>query len=363
VRVLLACPYAWDAPGGVQAHIRGLAGYLREAGHEVRIVTPATTADDPAVEVVAAPVRVPYRGTVAPIAPWPGQRRRIRSVIESFAPDVVHAHEPLVPSTSRMAARVSPVPVVGTFHAFAERSLLLRLGRPAVAGAWKRLAARIAVSEAAADFVSGPLQPRPRIIPNGVDVEAFGRALPAQELPEGRRVVWVNRLDPQKGFPIAVAAFERMAESAGDLWFVVAGDGRDRTAVRSLPPDVGARVMLLGDIPHERVPSILAGAAALVSPAIGQESFGVVLVEAMAAGVPVVASDIPGYRDVVRDGVDGLLVPPRDAEALAAAVGSLLRDPGRAERLRNAGRARAGRFAWERVGAEIEAVYQDVLRR
>ncbi len=363
MRVLLACPYAWDAPGGVQVHVRGLASYLRGRGHQVLVIAPGGgTGDEPWVQVMTRPIRVPYRGTVAPIGPSPVSFARIRAVIRNFAPDVVHVHEPLLPSTSMYATLASPkpVPVVATFHAFADGSWLLRAAAPLVRPVWRRIARPLAVSEAAASYVSGPFRPRPAVVPNGVDVNAFADAEPSRELPDGPKLLWVNRLDPQKGFPVAVRAFELLAEEFGDLRFVVAGDGADRAAPGALAPGVRERVSMLGAVDHARLPAVFAACDVFVSPAAGQESFGIVLVEAMAAGLPVVATDIPGYREVVRNGVEGLLVAPGDAPALAEAVGSLLRDPGRADKLGRVGRARAGAFAWDVVGARIEAIYEEL---
>lgn len=362
MRILLVCPYAWEAPGGVQVHVRGLAGHLRRRGHQVAVITPgARAAHEPWVRVVARPIRVPYRGTVAPIGLSPASFARVRTAIRGFAPDVVHVHEPFLPSTSMYATMASPVPVVATFHAFAEGSRLLEVAAPFVRPVWRRIARPLAVSEAAASYVSGPFRPRPEIVPNGVDVNAFADAEPDPGLPAGPKLLWVNRLDPQKGFPVAIRAFAVIAEEFDDLLFVVAGDGADRGSIDALAPDVRARVMMLGNVPHERLPGVFAASDVFVSPAAGQESFGVVLVEAMAAGLPVVATDIPGYREVVRDGVEGLLVRPGDAGALAEAAGALLRNPGRAEKLRRVGRATAGAFSWEVVGARIEAIYEELV--
>ncbi len=363
MRVLLVCPYAWEAPGGVQVHIRGLADHLRGRGHRVRVLAPGTdgAASDPWVRLVTRPIRVPYRGTVAPIGPSPLSMGPIRREIRGFGPDVVHVHEPLLPSTGMYATLASRAPVVATFHAFTEDSRLLGLAAPFVRPVWRRIARSLAVSEAAAGYVSGPFRPRPEVVANGVDVAAFADARSDPDLPPGPKLLWVNRLDPQKGFPVAVRAFERLAREFEDLRFVVAGGGEDRTAADVLAPDVRERVFLLGAVEHQRLPAIFAACDVLISPAVGQESFGIVLVEGMAAGLPVVATDIPGYREVVRDGVEGLLVPPGDPTGLAEAVGSLLRDPVRREKLARDGRARAGAFSWEVVGSRIEAVYEEVL--
>jgi phosphatidylinositol alpha-mannosyltransferase len=362
VRIALACPYGWDSPGGVQVHVRQLAGRLREHGHQVLVLAPSRSpAPDPGVRIVGRPISVPYQGTVAPICPWPWSIAPIRGAIRSFGPDVVHAHEPFQLSTSMFATMSSPAPVVGTFHAHAERSLLLDMAAPLLRPTWRRLSVRIAVSEAAAGFVSSRFRGDVRIIPNGVDVELFAGGEPQSGLPSGRRLLWVGRLDRQKGFAVAVRAFEDLAREFTDLWFLVVGDGRDREAISSVTDEIRRRILMAGSVRHDQLPAYHAGTDVFVSPALGQESFGIVLVEAMAAGVPVVATDIAGYREVVRHGIDGLLVPPGDPAALAAAVRRVLVEPEVAARLHAAGKERAERYRWDVVIAEIERAYRDAV--
>jgi len=267
----------------------------------------------------------------------------------------------MVPSISMDATLKARVPVAGTFHAHAERSRLFDLAAPLLKPVWRRLAVRIAVSEAARSFVTSRLGGEVRVIPNGLDIRMFRDATPAGDLPEGRRVAWVGRLDRQKGFPVALRAFELVAQDHDDLHLIVAGDGRDRSAVDSLPPSVRKRVVMLGAVPHDRLPPYLAACDVFVGAATGQESFGMVLVEAMAAGLPVVATDIAGYREVVRDGMDGLLVPPSDADALAAALRRVLDDPALAERLAGAGRTRAEGFSWDVVATRLEEAYREIV--
>jgi phosphatidyl-myo-inositol alpha-mannosyltransferase len=365
VRIVQACPYAWDAPGGVQVHVRQLAAELRRRGHDVVVVAPG---GGPArdARIVGRPVWVPYQGTVAPISPWPSTAVRTFRAVAACKPDLVHVHEPLTPSVgmfAALAARRAAAPVVGTFHAFAESSRLFDVAAPLLRPVWNRLAVRVAVSEAAAGFVRSRLAGEVVVVPNGLDVDAFASAEPAPGLPPGRRLLWVGRLDRQKGFGVALRAFEAVLASVPDAVLVVAGDGADRGLVDRLPDAARSRVVMLGAVPHEQLPPYHAAAELFLSPATGQESFGYVLVEAMAAGLPVVASDIPGYREVVRDGVEGLLVPPSDPAALAAAVEHVLDDGGLGARLGEAGRARAAEFSWERLVSRLEALYLQATRQ
>ena len=359
MRIVLTCPYAWDSPGGVQVHVRGLADGLAARGHEPLILAPAAGAvNEPDVRAVGRPVRIPYGGKVAPICPSRSSWRRVRDTLRAFEPDVVHVHEPFSPSTSMFATLSSTAPVVATFHAFHARSRLLGAAAPVLRTIARRIDASIAVSEAAAEFVSPVVSSGIEIVPNGVDVDRFANATePALGLPSGRIVLWAGRLDPQKGFAIAVRAFGELARRFEDLWLVVAGDGRDRHAVASLSPDARRRVVMLGAVPNRELHRYHAAAEVYVAPATGHESFGVALVEALAAGVPVVATDIPGYREVIRGAVDGLLVPPGDAPALSEAVARVLEDPALAERLSAAGRERARTFSWDAVIPRIEEIY------
>jgi phosphatidylinositol alpha-mannosyltransferase len=348
----------------VQVHVRQLATHLMQRGHQVEVLAPgAGDAEEPWVRIVGRPVRVGYQGTIAPVCFSPASWARVGRLLRQLGPDVVHAHEPTSPSTSMFAALRARAPVVATFHANVERSRLLTAALPMLRPVWRRLRVRMAVSEAARSFYESRFGDGIRIVPNGCDVDRFSGASPAPELPLGRRMLWTHRLDPQKGFPVAVDAFAQLATEFPDLWFVVIGDGRDRPALERLPAEARSRVLMLGTLEHDRLPAYHAGADVFVAPALGQESFGLVLVEAMAAGVPVVASDIAGYREVVRKDVDGLLVPPNDPSVLAEAVGSVLRDPALARTLTEAGRERARTYRWEAVLDKIEAAYRDALER
>jgi phosphatidyl-myo-inositol alpha-mannosyltransferase len=362
VRLLLSCPYAWEAPGGVQVHVRELAERLESSGHEVLVIAPGSRRPpEPWVRIVGRPVRVPYRGTVAPISFSLGSWRRIREIVRVFEPELLHAHEPLTPSTSMLAVSASTAPVVATFHAYLDRSRLMELAAPALRTVARRIDARIAVSQAAATFVERAIPADVEIVPNGLDVARFAHpGPPARGLPPGRVLLWVGRLDRQKGFRVMVHAFERLASSDPQVALVVIGSGRDGDAVELLTPDARRRVLMLGAVEHDRLPAYHAAASVFASAATGQESFGYVMVEAMAAGVPVVATDILGYREVVRDEVDGLLVAPNDPVALSDAIRRVLVDPALAERLRSAGRARAAEFSWDVVLPRIEAIYRRV---
>jgi phosphatidylinositol alpha-mannosyltransferase len=361
VRVALVCPYRWEATGGVQNHVRQLAGHLRDRGHRTLVLAPGLApAHDPDVRIVGRTIKVRFNRSVAQISPDPRAWPRIKRELRRFEPDVVHVHEPISPSTSMFATLSSTAPLVATFHAGSERKLAVTLAAPLLRLVWSRLDVIVGVSRAALELGARPYLGTARVIPNGVDVELFETAAPA-DLPSGRKLLFVNRLDPRKGFSVAVEAFRTLAEELDDLLLVVAGDGPERPAVDTLPAGLRSRVLMLGAVPHPDLPPYHAAADVFIGPARGGESFGIVLIEAMSAGLPIVATDIDGWREVVRDGVDGLLVPPNDPGALAEGIRRVLDDPALARRLAGSGRERSERYRWSAVTEEIERAYRDAI--
>lgn len=367
MRIIQICPYSWDAHGGVQAHVRHLADELLERGHEVLVLAPGI--EPPAeryVQLVGRPTRIRFNGSVAPLCIDPFSAAIVRSAFDDFHPDVIHVHEPFAPSTSLLGVLCADAPVVATFHAYHEPFTVhggiytgwSQLLRPV----WSRIDYRIAVSRAAQRTMSTRMSgAHSTIVPNGASIAHFKGASPAT-LPSGRRMLFVGRLEPRKGFRVAVDAFAELGERFEDLRLVVVGDGPQRARVQRLSRKLRARVDMIGRVSHAALPTYHAAADFFVAPATGRESFGIVLVEAMAAGLPVLASDLPGYGEVVRHEREGLLVAPGDPVALAHSAARLLEDPLLARRLAAAGSVRARSFAWPRVAARVERVYDKVIR-
>lgn len=363
MRIAQVCPYAWEDAGGVQVHVRELSERLRTRGHEVIVLAPSRgEPTDRGFVRVGRPVRLRYNDASAPIDPRPWSRGAARRALAAFGPDLVHVHEPLAPSTSLWAVSVATCPVVGTFHSGVSRSRLYDLAAPVLRRVARRLTTRIAVSERAAVVARARLGGEFEIVPNGVDVAAFAGAEPA-DLGEGRKLLFVGRLDRRKGFPVALAAFGLLAESHPDLRLVVAGEGPERSALDAQPAATRERVAMLGHVANRDLPPIHAACDVFLAPNTGGESFGVVLIEAMAAGLPVVASDIPGFDEVIRDGVEGILVAPGDPEGVAAAAGRILDDPSLAALMAGGGRHRAAAFDWPVVAARLEAIYAEAIAR
>ncbi|MDQ3951703.1 MAG: glycosyltransferase family 4 protein [Actinomycetota bacterium] len=360
MRIALVCPYAWDRFGGVQSHVRSLAAALRPRGHDVQVFAPRVatrTVAPEGVTLVGKAVPIPANGSVAALAFGPAVGASLRRALADFEPDVLHLHEPLIPSISLLALRASEVPAVGTFHAAMEWSFGYGIARGALAPTMRRLAARTVVSESAEALVSRYF-PGPYVLtPNGIDVSAFAEAEPERHA-DGPTVLFFSRLEKRKGLEVLIRA---MAALQGSARLVVAGAGPEERAVKSLARSLKLDAAWLGRVPDERVASVYRGADVYCAPALGGESFGIVLVEAMAAGTPVVCSNLPGFKGVAGDAA--FLVAPRAHRRLAAALGRVLEDPEKAETMRTAGRAAAARYDWSTLVPRVEEVYESALAR
>jgi phosphatidyl-myo-inositol alpha-mannosyltransferase len=368
VKVALVCPYDWSKPGGVKAHVENLAEYL-SASHDVRIFAPSSDdLDDPRVVPLGRPVGIPYNRSVAPVAPWPGAGRRIVRALEEFAPHVTHVHEPLVPALSAAAAAFGPGPTIGTFHTWSDTDRVYRAIAPVARRVADRLQVRIAVSPAAQEYAAGAMRlPMGafKVVPNGVDYARFSTADPIPELvdPERPLVLFVGRLEPRKGLAVLMRGFLRLRATLPTVRLCVVGEGAERDRCQDMvPPSIRHDVLFMGRVAQAELPRYHASADVFVSPATGGESFGIVLLEAMAAGLPVVASDIAGYRTVMQDGRQGRLVDPGDGIALAEALEDLLGSNRLRAAMAREGRETAAGYAWPVVGKRIMGMYHDLRR-
>jgi phosphatidyl-myo-inositol alpha-mannosyltransferase len=369
VRVALVSPYALDVPGGVQAHVVALAAALRDQDHEVTVLGPGADGGGGGPTVDLGRHRaVPFNGSVAPIALGPNAARSTRRAIADLAPDVVHVHEPLVPWVGLAAATSDVAPVVGTFHAWSDASRFYRLARPVARRVFDGLAVALAVSDAAARYHAGALGRSPgtfRVVPNGVDVARFADAEPFPDLrdPDRPALLFVGRLERRKGLEPLVRAFTRLKADRPALRLLVVGDGPERDRCASLLPSrLREDVTFLGRVGHDDLPRYYATADLYVAPSLGGESFGIVLLEAMAAGRPIVASDIPGYRSVASDGRQGRLVAPGDPAALADAIATLLDNPSLRAAMAADGRRTVAPYDWAQVAARVADAYRDATR-
>lgn len=345
------CPYSWSVPGGVQSHVAGLARTLVARGHEVDVIAPADgPVDFPGFVAVGGSAPIHDNDSVVRVALSPLASVRTAQVLERGAYDLVHIHEPAIPAVSLTAALTVWAPLVGTFHMYAEGPRWYRPFAPVARAAIERLDERIAVSRAARDHVARVVPGRYRVIPNGVETVSVRRRHGSDRV---LRVVFVGRPDPRKGLEVLLEAVRRLP---GGVTLDLVGVPPD-----ALPAGTPADVTAHGRVTDEERTRLLAAADVLCAPSLRGESFGIVLVEGMAAGLPVVASAIPGYVDVLPPGC-GRLLPPGDPAALAGALAELAADPALRARLGAAGRRRARRYAWSNVVERIVAVYETAIR-
>ncbi|MGY5138186.1 glycosyltransferase family 4 protein [Streptomyces nigrescens] len=362
MKIGIVCPYAWDVPGGVQFHIRDLADHLIRLGHEVSVFAPADdeTPLPPYVVSAGRAVPVPYNGSVARLNFGFLSAARVRRWLQHGAFDVIHIHEPASPSLGLLACWAAQGPIVATFHTSNPRSRAMIAAYPILQPALEKISARIAVSEYARRTLVEHLGGDAVVIPNGVDVDFFASAEPKAEW-QGRTIGFIGRIDePRKGLPVLMKALPAILAEVPDARLLVAGRGDEEEAVAALPAELRSRVEFLGMVSDEDKARLLRSVDLYVAPNTGGESFGIILVEAMSAAAPVLASDLDAFAQVLDQGEAGELFTNEDAEALAAAAVRLLGDPARLAELRERGTRHVRRFDWSTVGADILAVYETV---
>ena len=353
MRVALVCPYSLTLPGGVQGQVLALARSLRAMGHATRVLGPC---DGPPPDVGVTPlgacIPLASNGSVAPIAPDPSCALRTIRALRDEGFDVVHLHEPLVPGPTMTSLLFRAAPMVGTFHKGGDVGLPYELLRPITRWVATRLDVRCAVSEDAAELAAAALGGDYVVLHNGVEVERFAKASPWPT--DGPTIFFVGRHEPRKGLAVLL---EALASLPAEVRLWVGGEGPETDRLRA-SVDGDGRVEWLGRIDDAEVASRLRGADVFCAPSLHGESFGVVLLEAMAAQTPIVASDLPGYRNVARPGQDALLVPPGDAGALADGLRRVLTEPGLAKDLVASGECRAATFAMDRLAERYVELYE-----
>jgi phosphatidylinositol alpha-mannosyltransferase len=365
MKIGVVCPYSWDVPGGVQEHIRDLAEALIDLGHTVSVISPA---DDDAVlpgYVVPAgrAVAVPYNGSVARLSFGPLSANRVRRWIKDGNFDVLHVHEPAAPSLSLIACWVFDGPIVATMHGATTRSRALHAAEPMLRSALEKVSGRIAVSEAARTTLVHHLGGDAVLIPNGVTISRFEKAEPLAGWPgEGGAIGFLGRMDePRKGLSVLLRAFELIGSERPGLRLLIAGPGDTTEFIARVPEWLRDRVVLLGQVSEAVKVQVYHSVDVFCAPNTGGESFGIVLAEAMAAGAPIVASDLDAFRRVLRGGRAGELFNSGDPGDLAAAIGRLLDDPQRRASLSAAASAAVRDYDWSKIARDVVKVYQAVL--
>ncbi len=368
MKIGLVTPYVYPLPGGVNEHVRFLYENLRLRGHDVRIITSShglQRSSEGDVIRIGKGFSVPSNGSVGTITLSPRYVSQVQRVLERERFDLLHFHEPFVPLLALFTLRESRSVNVATFHAYAGFSPAMEFGKRTLGSYSARLHGRIAVSAAARHFVDRFFPGDYKVIPNGVNLGRYHRAVPIARWQDGTpNVLFVGRLEDRKGLPYLLKAYRLLRKDGTSCRLLVVGSGpQEREARRYVMTRRLQNVEFLGRVSDAEKAQLFKTADVFVSPATGRESFGIVLLEAMASGAPIVCSDIHGYKGVVQRGRQAVLVPPRDARSLAAGIKELLADPDLRKRMGAAGLERAEQFGWENVTGRVEAYYGFVIRR
>jgi phosphatidylinositol alpha-mannosyltransferase len=370
VRIGLVSPYAWTVPGGVNNHVMSLVRYLERAGNDVYVIAPAgdlrrSQTSIPTNFISAGRAfPVPANGSVAYVNGSFFMLGKMRRILDPLKLDVVHVHEPTLPAVGAAATMMAKAPVVGTFHAAGAASAFYERWRPLAERIMASITLNIVVSETARQTVIPHFPGEYRVIPNGIEIARYTAARGGQKVPG--RILFIGRPEPRKGLPALLEAFQGLLRRLPEASLVLAGPTPEELRAlasrgRGTPERSLEGVTALGRVPHDVKVREMSAAQVLCAPSNGGESFGIVLAEAMAAGLPVVASDIPGYRAVLAEGTAGVLVPPDDPAALENAVFNVLSNPELQQDLTASGLARAERYSWDRLIDQVTETYRDAI--
>ncbi len=359
----MVCPYSFDVAGGVQAHIVDLARAFIERGHKVSVLAPASPETELPDFVVSAgkALAIPYNGSVARLSFGPKQAAKVKQWLLDNDFDVLHIHEPNAPSLSMLALMIAEGPIVATFHTSTTKSLALSTAKGFLRPMHEKIRGRIAVSELARRWQVESLGSDAVEIPNGVEVPTFAHAPYLEGYPRpGKSILFLGRYDePRKGMDVLLGALPSIVERHPDVEVLVVGRGDDEKLLKQAG-DLASHVRLLGAVTDAEKASAMRSADVYVAPNLGGESFGIVLVEAMAAGTVVVASKLDAFRRVLRDGQAGKLIPIGDSDALADAVSEVLSDEGVRRRLIGYANEVVAEYDWPVVAEQIMRVYETV---
>ena len=356
----IVCPYGWDTPGGVQNHVRDLAEFLIEAGHNVSVLAPVIDESTlpPYVVNAGKPISIPYNGAVARVLFGPIAFARVRQWIASGNFDILHLHEPAIPSISLLACWAAEGPMVGTFHAAAKHQKVIYAIGPILEPAIEKLSARIAVSEAARLTLTNHLETDAVVIPNGIYAKRYANGV-RQDKWSGNTIGFIGRFEePRKGLQVLLDALPIIARFAPDVRVLVAGPGDSQEVLKSIDPQLRHRFEFLGRISESEKADFMSSVAIYVAPNTGGESFGIILAEALAGGACVVASDIAAFDSLLGGGEFGALFTSEDSTDLAKTVIDLLRDESKRNELSVKGKAHAQIFDWEVVADQIFSIYE-----
>jgi phosphatidylinositol alpha-mannosyltransferase len=371
MKIALVSPYDYPYPGGVTEHIAALDKQFRALGHDTRIIAASSTNEDilgnHVIKVSGAVSPVPFSGSTARITLAPSVYRRVKQILKNEKFDVVHVHEPTAPILSIVVLRHSHAVNVGTFHAYRESNPVYEYMRPLLQRVFNRLDGRIFVSEAVREYITQYFPGDYIIIPNGIDANRFASPAikPIPQFDDGRpNILFVGRLEQRKGFRYLIRAYPYIKDAIPDARLLVVGafGDQDKAAfVRYARAHKLRGIHFIGYVPPDQLPRYYRTATIFCAPSTGFESFGIILLEAMAAGLAIVASRIAGYRTVMEDGREGIFVPPMDEQALARAAIELLSDPARRAQMRENGQRKAAQYDWSKIAQRILAYYDQLI--
>ena len=369
MKIALVSPYDYVYPGGVTEHVRNLADQLLARGHEVHVIAPSSggqgeTPGGPVLHRVGRSMPIPANGSVARITlPLRGYLQ-VKSLLTFQSFDIVHLHEPMMPALPHAVLHHSPTINVGTFHAFGRSNMAYFYAKPMLKPLFNRLHGRIGVSGPARDFVARHFPGPYRVIPNGIEYARFATRLEPIERFEDDRldVLFVGRLEKRKGLEHLLRAWPAVHQAVPNARLIVVGGGRRLDGYRRWVRAHGwHEVHFIGEVSAQDLVRYYQTSDVFCAPSTGQESFGIVLLEAMAAGRAIVASRIPGYAEVVEDGAEGLLVEPKRSDALAAMLIRLLEDAELRRAMGERGRQKAAAYDWSRVAGQVLDFYEETI--
>ena len=362
IRIGMVCPYGWDTPGGVQTHIRDLADHLIEEGHYVSVLTPVSDDSVQSANYVVnagKPISIPVNGSVAKILFGPVASSRAKQWIASEDFDLLHLHEPAIPSLSLLACSAAEGPLVGTFHVSTQKKKAIYAIGPILEPIVEKLTARIAVSEVARSTLKDHFDTDAVVIPNGIDGQRYANAKISENYSGGHTVGFIGRFEEsRKGLQVLIDSLAIVSRFIPDVTYLVAGPGESEDFLKRLNPQLRSRIKFLGLLTNEEKMSFLKTVQIYVAPNTGSESFGIILTEALSAGTAVVASDIPAFKAVLENGAAGDLFINGDSADLAKVLVALLRDDERRKKLAEKGKLSAQKYDWQVVAEQIEHIYE-----
>lgn len=362
MKIALISPYDYSYSGGVPSHIAQLENHLLKRGHHVKVLAPCSSKPlDPNVIPIGTPIPVPSGDSIARITLSLTLSRTVKKVLNRYNFDIIHLHEPLTPMLPLFVLENSNSINIGTFHAYHGKPRGYKLFRTILNKWFNKLHGHIAVSKPAQDFVGKCFQADYRIIPNGVDTTLFHPgAKPIEALKDGKiNILYVGRLEKRKGIKYLLQAYKIVKDQNPMARLILVGPGENlRKRYKKYVKDNNLKdVVFIGCVPNEELPRYYASADIFCAPSTGNESFGIVLLEAMASGKPVIATNIEGYSEVVQDKIQGLLVPPKDAYTLADKINILIKEEALRMYMGFRGEARAAEFSWEKVTQQVLDYY------